>query len=46
MSAVVLPGKTPNQKMEQTASRRYNLPFVSSDTYPAAVRILARGSSS
>jgi hypothetical protein len=37
---------TPNQAMELTASQRNNLLFVGSDLYPAAMRILARGSSS
>ena len=38
--------KPSNQKMEQTASRRYNLPFYSLNLYPAAMGFLARGSSS
>jgi hypothetical protein len=36
----------PNQKMELTTSRRYNLLFVGSTSYPAAMRVFARGSSS
>ena len=32
--------------MEVIASRRYKLPFVSLDRYPAAMRALARDTSS
>jgi hypothetical protein len=39
-------GERPNQKMEPTASRRYNLLFGGLNPYPPAMRLLARGSSS
>jgi len=37
--------KIPNQAMQLTASRHCNLLFINSD-YPAAMRVLVRGSSS
>jgi hypothetical protein len=43
---VLMATQRPNQKMELTASDRYNLLFLTFIPYPAAMRFLARGSSS